>query len=127
VSEFFSVRTVSDALAGFRPPHRTSIGPAPIAEAVGRVPAADVAAPAPLPAAPPTQADVAESEVVRALGQIATLLQEMRAAQDTDQALRQRILDTLEQLRRDVDNAGKTLAALAGGGQLGNVIDLFKR
>jgi len=84
-------------------------------------------APAPLPAAPPTQADVAESEVVRALGQIATLLQEMRAAQDTDQALRQRILDTLEQLRRDVDNAGKTLAALAGGGQLGNVIDLFKR
>jgi molybdopterin molybdotransferase len=57
VSEFFSVRTVSDALAGFRPPHRTSIGPAPIAEAVGRVPAADVAAPAPLPAFPRSAVD----------------------------------------------------------------------
>jgi molybdopterin molybdotransferase len=49
VSEFFSVRTVSDALAGFRPAHRTATGPLPIAEAVGRMPASGVAAPASLP------------------------------------------------------------------------------
>ena len=67
---------------------------------------------------------VADREVAQALGQIATLLQEMRAAQVNDYALRQRILETLEQLRRDVENAGKALGALGSGG---NLIDMFKR
>jgi hypothetical protein len=91
--------------------------------------AATAAAPAPAPpqATTPAQPVVAESDVARALGQIATLLQEMRAAQEKDHALRQRILETLEQVRRDVESAGKTLGALAGGGQLGNVIDMSKR
>jgi len=43
-------------------------------------------APAPVAAAPATQADVAEGDVVRALGQIAALLQEMRAAQEIGRA-----------------------------------------
>ena len=73
---------------------------------------------------PTQQPAVADSEVARAVGQIAALLQEMRAAQENDYALRQRILETLEQLRRDVDTAGKALGALASGG---NLIDMFKR
>ena len=94
------------------------------APAAASAPAATTPAPT---EATPAQPVVADSEVARALGQIATLLQEMRATQEQDRAQRQRILETLEQLRRDVESAGKTLGALAGGGQLGNVIDMFKR
>ena len=88
---------------------------------------AEAQAPAPLQATTPAQPEVAGGDVARALGQIATLLQEIRMAQQDDHAQRQRILETLEQLRRDVDNAGKALVALAAGGQLGNVSDMFKR
>jgi molybdopterin molybdotransferase len=49
MSEFFTVRTVSDAIAGFRPQHRTAVERIGIAEAFGRVVAGDVAAPGPLP------------------------------------------------------------------------------
>jgi molybdopterin molybdotransferase len=49
MSEFFTVRTVSDAIAGFRPPHRTAVEEIGIAGAFGRVVAAGVTAPAPLP------------------------------------------------------------------------------
>jgi molybdopterin molybdotransferase len=49
MSEFFTVRTVSDAIVGFRPPHRTGVEEIPIAEAFGRVLAVEVAADAPLP------------------------------------------------------------------------------
>ena len=47
--EFFAVRTVSDALAGFRPARRTAAETVALADAHGRVPAEEVAAPAPLP------------------------------------------------------------------------------
>jgi molybdopterin molybdotransferase len=47
--EFFAVRTVADALAGFRPARRTAVEPVALARALGRVPAADVEASAPLP------------------------------------------------------------------------------
>jgi molybdopterin molybdotransferase len=49
MSEFFTVRTVSDAISGFRPPHRTAAEPVRIEEAFGRVVAADILAPGPLP------------------------------------------------------------------------------
>jgi hypothetical protein len=39
----------------------------------------------------------------------------------------QRILEKLEARRRDVNDAGKTLVALAGGGGLGNIAQSFKR
>jgi molybdopterin molybdotransferase len=42
--EFFSVRTVAEALAGFRPEHRTPAETVPLAEARGRVPAEPVRA-----------------------------------------------------------------------------------
>jgi molybdopterin molybdotransferase len=47
--EFFTVKTVSDALTGFRPAHVTASETVPLALAYGRVPAADVFAPAALP------------------------------------------------------------------------------
>jgi molybdopterin molybdotransferase len=50
MAEFFSVRTVAEVLAGFRPAHRTSAERVSLADAAGRVPADPVAAPEPLPA-----------------------------------------------------------------------------
>jgi molybdopterin molybdotransferase len=47
--EFFAVRTVADALAGFRPARRTTIETVALDAALSRVPAAAIAAPAPLP------------------------------------------------------------------------------
>jgi molybdopterin molybdotransferase len=47
--EFFAVRTVADALAGFRPGRRTAVESVALADALGRVPAATIAAPEPLP------------------------------------------------------------------------------
>ena len=47
--EFFTTRTVAQALAGFRPARRTPAEPVPVAEALHRVPAAPVTAPHPLP------------------------------------------------------------------------------
>jgi molybdopterin molybdotransferase len=47
--EFFAVRTVADALAGFRPARRTAAERVALADALGRVPAEPIAARAPLP------------------------------------------------------------------------------
>lgn len=47
--EFFAVRTVADALAGFRPARRTPPEAVALESALGRVPATPVAAAAPLP------------------------------------------------------------------------------
>jgi molybdopterin molybdotransferase len=47
--EFFAVRRVSEALAGFRPARRTATERVPVRDALGRVPAAPVAAPQALP------------------------------------------------------------------------------
>ena len=47
--EFFTTRTVAEALAGFRPARRTPAEPVPLAAARHRVPAAPVAAPHALP------------------------------------------------------------------------------
>jgi molybdopterin molybdotransferase len=47
--EFFAVRTVADALAGFRPARRTPPEAVALESALGRVPATPVSAPAPLP------------------------------------------------------------------------------
>ena len=47
--EFFTVRTVSEALAEFRPSHRTPVETVPLAQAGGRVPTAPMAAPEALP------------------------------------------------------------------------------
>jgi molybdopterin molybdotransferase len=47
--EFFTTRTVADALAGFRPRRRTGAKTVPLAAALRRVPAAAVTAPHPLP------------------------------------------------------------------------------
>jgi molybdopterin molybdotransferase len=47
--EFFAVRTVADALAGFRPARRTPPEAVALDSALGRVPATPVTAPAPLP------------------------------------------------------------------------------
>jgi molybdopterin molybdotransferase len=47
--EFFAVRSVSEALAGFRPTRRTTVEAAPLHAALGRVPAAAIQAPAALP------------------------------------------------------------------------------
>jgi molybdopterin molybdotransferase len=55
--EFFTARTVSDALAGFRPARRTTIESVPLAAALHRVPAADVLAPEALPGFPRSTVD----------------------------------------------------------------------
>ena len=47
--EFFATRTVADALAGFRPGRRTAVVEVRLADALHRVPAADVRAAAALP------------------------------------------------------------------------------
>ena len=47
--EFFAVRTVGEALAGFRPAHRTGTERISLAECLGRVPAEPVTAPQALP------------------------------------------------------------------------------
>jgi molybdopterin molybdotransferase len=47
--EFFTTRTVADALAGFRPRRRTPAETVPLAQALRRVPARPVTAPHPLP------------------------------------------------------------------------------
>jgi molybdopterin molybdotransferase len=47
--EFFTVRTVSDALTGFRPARRTAIEPVALEDALGRVPAERLSAPDALP------------------------------------------------------------------------------
>jgi molybdopterin molybdotransferase len=47
--EFFTTRTVAQALAGFRPARRTTLEDVPLDDALHRVPAADVAAAASLP------------------------------------------------------------------------------
>jgi molybdopterin molybdotransferase len=47
--EFFTVRTVAEALAGFRPARRTATERVPLEEALGRVPAEPVRAPRDLP------------------------------------------------------------------------------
>jgi molybdopterin molybdotransferase len=47
--EFFTVKTVSDALAGFRPSHRAQAETVALAQAGGRVPTAAIAARAALP------------------------------------------------------------------------------
>jgi molybdopterin molybdotransferase len=47
--EFFTTRTVAEALTGFRPVRRTAAEAIPLSEALHRVPAAPVTAPHPLP------------------------------------------------------------------------------
>jgi molybdopterin molybdotransferase len=47
--EFFTVRTVSEALTGFRPARRTSVEPVALDDALGRVPAQPLTATHPLP------------------------------------------------------------------------------
>jgi molybdopterin molybdotransferase len=47
--EFFTTRTVADALAGFRPRRRTGTETVPLAAALRRIPAGPVTAPHPLP------------------------------------------------------------------------------
>jgi molybdopterin molybdotransferase len=47
--EFFATRTLAEALAGFNPALRTPVQTVPLAQALGRVPAHDVVAAAPLP------------------------------------------------------------------------------
>ena len=48
-AEFFTVRTVSDALTGFRPPRRTAVESVALDDALGRVPADALSAPHALP------------------------------------------------------------------------------
>jgi len=67
-----------------------------------------------------------DNEALRALVQIAAVLQEMRTAQEADRAMQERLLGALEGLRRDVGNAGKLLGALVAGGGLGNLGDVLK-
>jgi molybdopterin molybdotransferase len=47
--EFFAVRTVGEALAGFRPARRTGVEAVALEAALGRVPSAPIAASSPLP------------------------------------------------------------------------------
>ncbi|MEV4173078.1 gephyrin-like molybdotransferase Glp [Nonomuraea sp. NPDC049709] len=47
--EFFTARTLAEVRSGFRPSHRTPAERVPLSEALRRVPAADVTAPAALP------------------------------------------------------------------------------
>ena len=88
-----------------------------------------VPAPVPVPTGNPTPAPAPalDADAARSLAQIATLLQEMRTGQNADRELQQKILATLEGIRRDLDNTGKLLGAAVGGGGLGNIADLFKR
>jgi hypothetical protein len=72
---------------------------------------------------PPASID---DEAVRAVVQIAALVQDMRAAQEADRAVQERILAAIDALRRDVNNAGKLLGALIAGGGPGNLGDLIK-
>jgi molybdopterin molybdotransferase len=55
--EFFTARTVAEALTGFRPARRTAVETVPLAAALHRVPIADVAAPGPLPGFPRSTVD----------------------------------------------------------------------
>jgi molybdopterin molybdotransferase len=55
--EFFSARTVAEALAGFRPAHRTPVEDVPLSAALHRVPHAPLPAPAPLPGFPRSTVD----------------------------------------------------------------------
>ncbi|GAA1257513.1 molybdopterin molybdotransferase MoeA [Pseudonocardia aurantiaca] len=55
--EFFTARTVSDALAGFRPARRTAVEPVALADLLRRVPAAEVPAPGALPGFPRSTVD----------------------------------------------------------------------
>lgn len=55
--EFFTARTVAEALAGFRPAHRTPVEDVPLDAALHRVPVGDVVAPAPLPGFPRSTVD----------------------------------------------------------------------
>ncbi|MGQ0574432.1 MAG: molybdopterin molybdotransferase MoeA [Pseudonocardia sp.] len=55
--EFFTTRTVTQALIGFRPARRTAVEAVPLAEALHRVPAADVVSPAALPGFPRSTVD----------------------------------------------------------------------
>jgi molybdopterin molybdotransferase len=47
--EFFTARTVAEALAGFRPEHRTSVEQVTLSDALHRVPVEEVPSPVPLP------------------------------------------------------------------------------
>src|SRR5215472_12897442 len=47
--EFFTTRTVAEALAGFRPERRTGTETVPLGEALRRVPGKPITAPHPLP------------------------------------------------------------------------------
>jgi molybdopterin molybdotransferase len=47
--EFFTVKTVSEALSGFRPARRTAVETIPLDDALGRVPAESITAPLALP------------------------------------------------------------------------------
>ncbi|WIX83494.1 molybdopterin-binding protein [Amycolatopsis carbonis] len=47
--EFFTTRTVAEALAGFRPAHRTAVEAVALSEALHRVPAEDIPSPHALP------------------------------------------------------------------------------
>ena len=49
MKEFFTARTVGEALTGFRPARRTAVEDVGLAEALHRVPAADVRARAAMP------------------------------------------------------------------------------
>ncbi|HXY43739.1 MAG TPA: gephyrin-like molybdotransferase Glp [Acidimicrobiales bacterium] len=55
--EFFTARTVSDALVEFRPSRRTTVESVPLAEALRRVPTADVITPGALPGFPRATVD----------------------------------------------------------------------
>ena len=55
--EFFTARTVADALAGFRPARRTAVEEVALADLLGRVPAVDVTAPEALPGFPRSTVD----------------------------------------------------------------------
>jgi molybdopterin molybdotransferase len=55
--EFFTVRTVSEALSGFRPERRTPVEPVGLGDALGRVPAEALDAPHALPGFPRATVD----------------------------------------------------------------------
>ncbi len=55
--EFFTARTVAEALAGFRPGHRTAVEDVPLSEALHRVPAVAVTSPTDLPGFPKATVD----------------------------------------------------------------------
>jgi molybdopterin molybdotransferase len=55
--EFFTTRTVAEALAGFRPPHRTPVERVPLSAALHRVPAREIPSPSALPGFPRSTVD----------------------------------------------------------------------